>query len=75
LDQAKKKEEGKTLDEYECAALKGWCGVDNIADVPAIWCLFKLSKNVVNARSNIMIGMREWSMKMDIETYHQTSCS
>jgi hypothetical protein len=68
LDQSKKKEEGKTLDEYECAALKGWCGVNNMADVPAIWCLFKLSKNVVNSRSNIMTGMSEWARKMGIET-------
>lgn len=68
LDQAKKKEEGRTLDEYDCAALKGWCGVTDMAEIPAIWCLFKLSKSVVHARSNIVNGMKDWSKKMGIET-------
>jgi hypothetical protein len=67
LDQSKKKEEGRTLDEYDVAALKGWCGVEDISKVPAIWPLFKASKSIIHARSNIMTGMKQWSESMGIE--------
>jgi hypothetical protein len=67
LEQSKKKEEGRTLDEYDVAALKGWCGVEDISKVPAIWPLFKASKSIVHARSNIMNGMKQWSETMGVE--------
>jgi hypothetical protein len=67
IDQSKKKEEGRTLGEYDVAALKGWCGVEDIQKVPAAWCLFKTSKNPVHARTNIMSGMKQWSESFGIE--------
>ena len=59
LEQSKKKEEGRTLDEYDVSALKGWCGIEDINKVPAIWCPFKASKSIIHARTNLMDGIKQ----------------
>ena len=68
------------LDDYAVAALKvkGYCTVLSPGDCPAIWALFKTSKSVEAARSNItMRGMEEWSEEtgndiFDIDTMFLT---
>jgi hypothetical protein len=33
------------LDDYDQAALKGFCGVDNMGEVPIFWALSRTTKN------------------------------
>jgi hypothetical protein len=66
-EQAKKSEEGKTLNDYDVAALCGFCGVSDPGQCPAIYPMFKTSKNVEDARANIMKGMEMFSKEEGIE--------
>jgi hypothetical protein len=72
-EQAKKSEEGKTYNEYNIAALCGFCGVTYPGQCPAIYPMFKLSKNIEDARANIMRGMEvfadEEKLKLDRGIY------
>jgi hypothetical protein len=62
-----KVESSKVLDDFDVAALKAWCGVQNPGQVPAFWALVKLSKNVGSARENLMREMNLWAK----ETGHE----
>jgi hypothetical protein len=66
-EQAKKSEEGRTLNDYDIAALCGFCGVTDPGQCPALYPMFKTSKNVEDARSNIMSAMEMFAKEEGIE--------
>ena len=66
----KKGEEGKLLTEYDIAALKGYSGVDSAEQCTVFWPLLKTSKNVEDARANLMRGMKKWSETTGHEIYN-----
>jgi hypothetical protein len=68
-EQAKKSEEGQTLNDYDIAALCGFCGVTDPGQCPALYPMFKTSKNVEDARSNIMSAMELFAKEAGIEIY------
>jgi hypothetical protein len=66
-EQAKKSDEGKTLNDYDIAALCGFCGVSDPGQCPAIYPMFKTSKSTDDARANIMKGMEMFAKEEGIE--------
>jgi hypothetical protein len=66
-EQATKSEEGKTLNDYDIAALCGFCGVADPGQCPAIYPMFKTSKSTDDARANIMKGMEMFAKEEGIE--------
>ena len=57
------------LSEYDIAALKGFSGVDDPRACSVFWPLLKTSKNVEDARANLMRGMKQWAEATGNEIY------
>jgi hypothetical protein len=62
-------EDIKLLDDYDQAALKGFCGVDNMGDVPQFWALSRTTKNIDAVRSILLREMNAWAIRNSNEIY------
>jgi hypothetical protein len=58
---AKKTEEGRVLNEWDMAALCGYCCVDNPGFCPPIYKTLRHVKNVEDARAVITKAMEDWA--------------
>jgi hypothetical protein len=63
LEVTKKSEESKPYDEWDIAALMGYCGVSSPDEVPAIWPKLKVTKKAVDQRAAIVNAMEQWSFE------------
>jgi hypothetical protein len=63
LEVTKKSEESKPYDEWDIAALMGYCNVSSPDEVPAIWPKLKVTKKAVDQRAAIVNAMEQWSFE------------
>ena len=45
---------GKEYNDYELAAVMGWCRADNPANIPPIWFKYQITKSVATQQMMIM---------------------
>lgn len=64
---SKKSDDVKPYDVYDMAALMGFCGVDDPADIPAIWQEIKAAKKFHNVRALLMMRMGEFAAQNMVE--------
>jgi hypothetical protein len=57
------------LDDYDQAALKGFCGADNMGEVPIFWALSRTTKNLAAARSILLREVNAWATRTGNEIY------
>ena len=58
----RKSTKGRLYDSHDQAAIMGWCGVSNIAQVPRIWGMWSEISNVKMHRTDLQRGMNTWAV-------------
>jgi hypothetical protein len=61
IESAKKSEESKPYNEFDMAALMGYCGVTQPDHVPGLWPQLKQAKKVADQRALILNAMEQWA--------------
>jgi hypothetical protein len=57
---------GPLYTENNVAALKGYCGVVNPANIPTIWDTFQHTREIASHRHNIRVSMFKWSKQTSV---------